>query len=114
METPYLWGWVVVGASGLVLLFALQRALRGWEAPLVKALAGWWLLLVLLVPAQVPRFTDQFAPAFLVFLFERFLQRDGDPAAAGRILAAATVVALVFGLLTWLIGHLRRRRRLAG
>jgi hypothetical protein len=113
MEMPYLWAWVAAGAAGLALVFALQRALRGWDAPLVKALAGWWLLLALLVPAQVPRFTEQFAPAFLVFLFERFLQRDGDPAAAGRILAAATVAALVLGLLTWLVGRLRRRARAA-
>lgn len=113
MDEPYLWAWVAVGAAGLALVFALQRALRGWDAPLVKALAGWWLLLALLVPAQVPRFADQFAPAFLVFLFERFLQRDGDPAAAGRILAAASAVAIVCGLLTWLVGRLRQRGRAA-
>jgi hypothetical protein len=109
METPYVWAWVAVGVSALVLLLALQRALRRWHAPLFKALAGWWLLLVLITPAQVPRHAEDFAPAFLVYLFEALLQREGNPAAAGRILAAASAGAIVLGLLTWLAGRLRRR-----
>jgi hypothetical protein len=110
METSYLWGWVVVGCAAFGLVFALLRALSGLNLPLVKALGGWWLLLVLIVPAQIPRHTDAFAPAFLVFAFEALFQRDGSPDAAGRILAAATAVAIVLGLVTWLIGRFRRRR----
>ena len=109
MPMPYVLGWVVVAAAALGLLFALQRATRGWNVPLVKALAGWWLLLVLVVPAQIPRNPDEFAPALVVYLFEAFLQRDGNPAAAGRILAAATALALVLSLVSYLVGRLRRR-----
>ena len=109
METPYVWAWVVVGVSVLLLLFALQRALRGWHAPLFKALVGWWLLLVFVTPAQVPRHAGDFAPAFLVYLFEALLQRDGNPAVAGRILAAASACAIVLGVVTWLVGRFRRR-----
>jgi len=107
--TPYLWGWVVMVVSGLGLLLALQRALRGWEAPLLKTLVGWWLLVIVLVPAQVPRHTDELAPALIVFSFETFFQRNGSAGPAGRILATASVIALALGLITYLVGRFRRR-----
>jgi len=108
---PYLWGWVVVGCAALLLLIALQRALRGWGPTLLKCLLGWWLLAVTLAPAQVPRHTDEFAPALIVFVFESLFQRDGSPAAAGRILLAASLLGLVLGLVWYLILRVLRRRR---
>jgi hypothetical protein len=108
MAAAYVWGWVVVVLAVAGLVFALGRTLRDWDAPLLKALSGWWLLLVLAVPARIPRTEGELAPALLVYCFETFLQRDGRPAAAGRILIAASALALVLGLATWLV---RRRRR---
>jgi len=110
MAPAYVWGWVVVTLAASGLLFALQRALRGWEAPLLKALAGCWLLVILLVPAQVPRHNEELAPAIVVYVFEALFQRDGNPDPAGRILAAASALALVLGLLWWLVGRFRRGR----
>jgi hydrogenase/urease accessory protein HupE len=110
MPMPYVWGWVIVGVTALGLLLALGRALRDWDAPLVKALVGWWLAAVLVAPAQIPNHTDHLAPALFVWFFEAFLQRSGSPAAAGRILVAASVVGLVLGLAAWLVGRARRRR----
>jgi hypothetical protein len=109
MAAPYVWGWLVAVLAAAGLVFALGRAMRGWNAPLVKSLAGWWLFLFLAVPARIPRTDGELAPALLVYCFEAFLQRDGRPAAAGRVLIAASALALVLGIVTWLV---RRRRRL--
>lgn len=108
MATPYLLAWGVVVGAALLMQVALYFGLRGWGAPLVKPLLSWWLLLVLVVPAEVPRQQDHLAPAFLVFLFETFFQGEGRGGAAGRILLAATLVALMAALITWRI-LLRRR-----
>jgi hypothetical protein len=113
MAAPYIWGWVVVVLAVAGVVFALARALRGWEAPLVKALLGWWLFLVLAVPARIPRTDGELAPALLVYCFEAFLQRDGRSGAAGRVLIAASALALVLGIATWLVRR-RRRPRLTG
>jgi hypothetical protein len=111
---PYLWGWVVVGCAALLLVIALQRALRGYGPTLLKCLLGWWLLAVVLVPAQVPRHNDALAPALIVFLFESVFQRNGSPAAAGRVLLAASVLGLALGLIWYLALRLRLRRRRGG
>jgi hypothetical protein len=108
MATPHVWAWAALVLGTLGLILALQRALRGWDAPLLKSVVG-WLLLVLLVPAQIPRHGDQIAPAFVVFVFEALFQRDGSPDAAARILAAAGAVALALALVTWLVVRIRRR-----
>jgi len=108
MAGPYIWGWIVVVLAVAGIVFALARALRGWEAPLVKGLLGWWLFLLLAMPALIPRTDGDLAPALLVYCFEAFLQREGRSGAAGRVLIAASVLALVFGLATWLV---RRRRQ---
>jgi hypothetical protein len=111
MPLPYVWGWAVVAVATVGLLFALGRALRGWNAPLVKSLGGWWLATILLVPAQIPNHTEHFAPALFVGFFEAALQRNGSPDAAWRILAAASVLGVVLGLVAWLAGRARRQRQ---
>lgn len=113
MPMPYVLGWAVVAVAVLGLIFALRRALRGWDAPLVKSLVGWWLAAILLAPAQIPNHTEHFAPALFVGFFEAALQRNGSPEAAGRILVAASVLGLVLGVAFWLLGRARRQRRAA-
>lgn len=111
--SAYAWGWLVVGGSALLLVVALGRMLRDWQAPLVKHLVGWCLLAVAVAPAQIPRHTDELAPAIVVFFFESFLQRDGSPDAAGRILLAAGALGLVLGLAWHGLARLLGRRTVA-
>jgi len=105
--TPTLVAWWVVGTAVALLLALLWLATRDLRAPYLKSLVGWWLALVLTVPAQVPEQTDALAPAWLVFLFEALFQRAGAAGPAGRIVLAATAAALLLGLAT---GALRARR----
>ena len=107
----YLWGWLLSGAMALLLLVAAQRALRGWGSTLMKTLLGWWLLVIVLVPAQIPRQTDDYAPAFVVFAFETLFQHNGAPAAAGRILLAGSALGLALGLVWYFIARGLSRRR---
>ena len=94
----YLLAWgiaLAAGALGSVGLFFLTRNLSG-------SFLRWWLRLlapfVMLVPAPVPGY-DNYAPAFIVFLFESLFQRNGEPFLAGLILGAAALMAT---LLAWL------------
>ena len=108
MPTSYLLAWGVVVAAAILMQLALYFALRDWRAPLLKPLLAWWLLLVLVVPAEVPRHEENLAPAFLVFLFEALFQGEGRGGPAGRILLAASLVAILVALISWRI-LLRRR-----
>lgn len=111
--TPALTAWVVVGGAVLGLLLMLWLATRDLYAPYLKSLLGWWLALVLTVPAQIPEQTDALAPAWLVFLFEALFQGAGAAGPSGRIVLAATAAALLLGLATGALLARRRRREVA-
>lgn len=103
---PYGWAWVVVVISLMLGLFAFLRATRGARLrrtrTSIAVLLGVWLLL----PAAVPGYPGQYAPAFLVFAFEWLFQTPGEPRAAGVILVAGAALLCALGLL---VGLWRRR-----
>lgn len=105
--SSYLWAWVVLAASALLGLFALQRALRGLFGRRLTGALTLLLLVWLLVPAPVPGYEEYYAPAFVVFAFEWLFQQQGNPRPAGLILAAGTAGALALLLV---MGLLRRNR----
>ena len=107
MPGPYAIAWLVVLGCVVVALFALHRATRGWRAPGTRATIGALLAVWALLPAPVPGHAGYYAPALLVFLFEWWFQRPGEPGTSGIILAAGTFLALGLGLL---LGARRRRR----
>jgi hypothetical protein len=96
---PHAIAWLVAVGCVPVALFALHRATRGWRAPRTKATIGALLAVWALLPAPVPGHPGFYAPAFLVFLFEWWFQRPGEPATSGIILAAGTLLAVGMGLL---------------
>ncbi len=105
----YLVAWIVVllaGLGGLVGVYVLTRSIPAlFPRTLVRCLIVVWML----IPAPVPNFAGQYAPAFVVLLFEWLLQTDGDPSVAIRILVAATLA--VIGLVSLAHGLKRYRSR---
>jgi hypothetical protein len=108
MTGPYLWAWVIVVVAAPLSMYAFLRGTRGLGLAGLRHALAWLIGLWLLLPAPVPGFPDNYAPAFLVFLFESLFQNDGKPRAAGIILAAGALI-YVIGLLVWLA--VRRLRR---
>lgn len=104
---PYVWAWVIAGAGTLLAVLALTQAWRGLPLPWLRRWLTWLIPVWLLLPAPVPGYEGQLAPAFVVFLFEWLFQREGSPAMAGRILLLGTCVTSAAFLAFWL---LRRRR----
>ncbi len=104
----YDWAWVVAGVSALLGTLALARAWRGLRLPWLRLWLSWLIPVLLLLPAPIPGYEGNFAPAFVVFIFEWLFQRSGSPQAAGRILLAGTGLVTA-GVLGWYL--LRHRRR---
>lgn len=91
----YLVAWVVWGVATLLLLaggFWLTRWIKPlWLRDLLRFLAAGTLL----VPAGAGNLDGAYAPAWIVFLFEAFLQTEGDPVGATMMLMAGWALAIV-------------------
>jgi len=106
----YVIAWIVVVAAAAVGAVASFRLLGGVRSPLVKWLTLVLLLVAFLVPSPVPGYPGVLAPAFVVAVFEAFLQIDGKPGASLRILGGALLAAaLVTGLAYYLLAMRRKR-----
>lgn len=104
---PYVWAWIVAGVGTLIAVLALSMAWRGLPLPWLRRWLTWLIPAWLLLPAPVPGYDGQLAPAFVVFIFEWLFQRGGAPATAGRILIMGTCVMSVAFIAWWLV---QRRR----
>jgi hypothetical protein len=108
METLIAWGFVLGAGLGAVLgVVLLTRPIKTlWLRSLLRCLATVWLML----PAPIEVVAGQYAPAYVVALFESVFRVNGNPKPALAILLAGTaVVALIF-ILAGLVGRDRRRR----
>lgn len=90
---PYLVAWLVWGVATLLLLAGFIWLTRWIRPAFLKDLLRFLVAGVVLVPAR--GFEDSWAPAWVVFIFEAFLQRDGDPVAAAMMLVVGLALALV-------------------
>ncbi|MCZ6618777.1 MAG: hypothetical protein O7E57_11655 [Gammaproteobacteria bacterium] len=106
----YVIAWIVVlaaGLGGLIGVYVLTRSIPTLlPRTLVRSLITTWML----IPAPVPHYDSQYAPAFVVMLFEWLLQTDGDPGVAIRILLAATVAVVALVSLAHGLKSYRSRR----
>lgn len=102
----YGWAWLIIGAAGLIGWLALVRLTRPLGASPVRWLLQALVLLWLLLPAPVPGHAGQWAPAFIVLIFESVFQRGGEPLPAALILLFGSLVALLLVMVL----ALRRRR----
>lgn len=93
--------WVVIVLATTLNAATLFHLLRNRRRLVLRALCIATISTFFMVPAPIPGHAEQFAPAFIVCLFEFFFQIDGSPGLSFRILVLATGLAV---LLTWL-GH---------
>ena len=96
----YTIAWLVILAAGLLgsgFLFLLTRGIASaslrWTVRLLP-------LALMAVPAPVPNYDGQLAPAFVVLIFESLFQAEGEPGTAGGILLAAALIAVALGVLS--------------
>jgi hypothetical protein len=95
----YEMAWVVIAAAGLLgsgFLFYLTHGMRtGSLKWIVRVLPA----LLMMVPAPVPNYPGELAPAFVVLIFESLFQTSGEPGTSGLILLATGLFGLALGLL---------------
>ena len=97
---------VVIGAAALGSI-GLVFLTRPITLVLLRRLLRWLPPLLLIAPSGVPGHPGEYAPAFVVFVFEWLFQIDGNPWPALRILVAvAALVTLVI-----VVVHVRASRR---
>jgi hypothetical protein len=90
--------WLIIVAAAVGGAAVLYLMLRNLSKPLIRKLILVTAAVFFVVPAPVPEYPGQLAPAFVVCIFEAFFQIDGAPMVSLRILlvamaAAAAVVA---------------------
>lgn len=93
--TPYTIAWLVAGSAGLLGVLAMLALTRNFANHWLRRAFTWLPPLLLLVPAEVPGFAGNYAPAFVVLVFESLFQVEGEPMAAARMLVVAGLVGLV-------------------
>lgn len=101
----YTYAWLVIAAAGVLGSLGLYFLTRSWRPGVLRSVVRITPLLLMVVPAPVPNFDGQFAPAFIVLLFEGLFQGEGKPLPALFILLAA----LAFGVLVGIFFGRRRR-----
>lgn len=99
----YVVPWAVAIGAGLLTLVGVYAITRPIPAVYLKTLLRCLAMVILLLPAPVPAFEGQYAPAFIVLLFEAAFQTDGRPVQAVQILIGGciAVIALVSGFFFW-------------
>jgi hypothetical protein len=110
MTGPYIFAWSIMAVLTPLAVYGFLRATRGlpllWPRRALALVVASWLL----VPAPIPNFPGNYAPAFFVFLFEAVFQHGGKPRVAAIILGMATFAALLSMLLFVLVRRLIRPR----
>lgn len=105
METLIAWGVVALAGLGtLAGVFVLTRWVgNAWLRSLLRCLAAVWLLL----PWRIEVVAGEYAPAFIVALFEGVFRADGNPRPALTALALASLGVIVLFLI---VGAVQRAR----
>jgi len=108
----YTTAWWVIAGSGVLGSIALFRLLRMIRLGLIRWLGAAVALTFFCVPAPVPNHDGQWAPAFVVFIFEAFFQTEGQPVMSLRILGLSLAAVSIVTVLTYnLIRRGRASRR---
>ncbi|MEE4302348.1 MAG: hypothetical protein V2J24_23110 [Pseudomonadales bacterium] len=91
----YFWGWTVCLLATLVVIACGFWMTRRWRPLFLRDLVRLFAVATLLVPVTAGSFGGFYAPAYIVLVFEAFLQREGDPIPALTALTLAWSGALL-------------------
>ncbi len=91
----YTIAWMIVAAAAASGAGVLYYLLRNYANSLIRNLIVALSLAFFVVPAPLPNYPEQLAPAFVVCIFEAFFQIDGSPAVSLRILGISMLLAAV-------------------
>ncbi len=105
----YSTAWLIIVAAGCVAVVAVYMMIRRVTSGYLRALVCALILAMMLTPAPVPEHPLNYAPAFIVAVFEGIFQASGNPGVAMRLLVAGAVLAIACVTLGTL--GLRRFRR---
>ena len=93
--------WQIIAAATALGAVALWLALW-WLIPARKKFGGLWrwflvalIVLLFVLPAPVPNYSDAVAPAFIVMVFETFFQRSGAPEESMRRLLGGVAILVL-------------------
>lgn len=104
-------GWVVVVLAAIGLVVSIYGFFRKSRFNGVLFCCLVVLLSLLLVPAPIPGYPGDLAPAFLVALFESLFQPDGKPLVALRLLGIGSIVGVVLAsVIIWISNRWPGRR----
>lgn len=103
----YEMAWLIVAGAGLLALGFWFLITRGIKNNLLRSWLRCVAAVLMLVPAPVPGYPGEFAPAYIVALFEAVFQDAGQPQLAFIILGGG-VLAVTVLLVVWTL--LRPRR----
>ncbi len=105
METTFAWGVVALAGLGtLAGIFVLTRSIgNAWLRSLLRCLAAVWLML----PWKIQVVDGDFAPAWIVALFEGVFRADGNARPALTVLALATLVVVILFLVVGAVQRVR-------
>lgn len=106
----YLVAWLVWGVAMLLLLAGGFWLTRGFKPLWLRDLLRFLVAGTLLMPAGAGSSEEAWAPAWIVFIFEAFLQTEGDPVDAVMMLAVGWVAAIVVVIAVTAFRLIRRRR----
>jgi hypothetical protein len=99
--------WTIIGVATLLGAGAMWVTFsRHQVVGLLRTSIVALLIALFLVPAPVPNYESELAPAFIVLIFEIFFQTEGHPQASIRNLLVGFLVALS---LSFLAHYLFRR-----
>ena len=85
--------WIIIIVCALGGAGVLYWLLRGFSKPLIRNLIIALAVVFFVVPAPLPGYPEQLAPAFVVGIFEAFFQIDGAPMVSIRIMLVSMTLA---------------------
>lgn len=101
MDYINIWGIAALaGIACLGFFFLLTRRVGSlFVRTLLRCLGAVWILL----PAPVPNYPGNYAPAFVVWVFEGVLQSDGEPLLSIQILLWSSLAVLCLVVFWYLV-----------
>lgn len=105
--------WALAAAAALLAFAGVCALTRRLRPSFLRSWLRTLVLALMLTPAPVPGFPGNFAPAYVVALFEALFQIEGAPQPALKLLLAAGLAATAWAAL-WSWWSVNRKRRLLG